>query len=223
VRVKEFGRVFSIPGRVRYVLGVPALATAGSGDRLSGHRSIHGYGLVPVTTTKEGETHMKKALLASLVTVLITACAMADTKPINLSLTPEVAVYDSSTFIKGLTLSIWGENEQSSLAFGIVNGTTGDSSGLSLGFLLNYADNYKGAQWAPVNYTKGNFLGWQAGCFNYVGGKAKGLQTGFLNIAEKADSCVQIGLVNLIHSNGEWFSELPEELAPGMIFVNWGF
>ena len=33
---------------------------------------------------------------------------------------------------------------------------------------------------------------------------------------------VQIGLVNLIPSNA-WFKNLPNQLAPGMIFVNWQF
>lgn len=178
-----------------------------------------------------------KTLLASLAAILVSTCVMAETKPINLSLTPEIAVHDSSTFIKGLTLSIWGENEQSSLALGIVNGTKGNSFGFSWAFMLNYADNYTGVQWAPVNYTKGNFIGWQDGWVNYTGGRMKGLQSGIVNyavtvtglqlgivnIAETADSSVQIGLVNIIHSNDEWFKALPEELAPGMIFVNWGF
>lgn len=178
-----------------------------------------------------------KTLLASVAALLFATCVMADTQPINLSLTPEIAVYDSSTMIKGLTLSIWGENEQTSLALGFVNGTKGDSAGLSWAFLLNYADNYRGVQWAPVNYTTGDFLGWQGGWVNYTGGRMKGLQSGivnyantatglqfgFVNFAEAADAGVQIGLVNIIRSNDEWFQELPDELAPGMIFVNWGF
>lgn len=36
------------------------------------------------------------------------------------------------------------------------------------------------------------------------------------------DKGVQIGVINLMPKN-EWFSELPEELAPGMIFINWHF
>jgi hypothetical protein len=178
-----------------------------------------------------------KTLYAMVAGLLLATCVMAETKPINLSLTPEIAIHDSSTFIRGLTLSIWGENEQSSLALGFVNGTTGDSKGLSWGFILNYADNYTGVQWAMANYNKGNFLGWQGGWANYTGGTMKGLQTGlvnyaetvtglqfgFVNIVDNADSAVQIGLVNLIKSNDEWFKGLPNELAPGMIFVNWGF
>jgi hypothetical protein len=168
--------------------------------------------------------------------LLIAGGAMAQTKPFNASLVPDVAVYNRNEQIKGLTLSIWGENPQTSLALGFVNGTTGQSAGLSLAFILNYAGSYKGLQWAPVNYTMGDFLGWQLGFVNYTGGFMKGLQTGwvnyagsltgvqfgFVNYAETAKTGVQIGLVNLIPSN-HWFSGLPNELAPGMIFVNWRF
>jgi hypothetical protein len=142
-------------------------------------------------------------------------------EPIQLSLTPDIAVYDRSETIEGLTLSIWGENPQTSLALGFVNGSTGQSAGLSWAFFLNYADDYKGVQWAAVNYTKGDFLGWQGGFVNYAG-KLTGLQLGFVNYAETAKTGVQIGIVNLMPHNA-WFSELPDELAPGMIFINWCF
>ncbi|OGV76435.1 MAG: hypothetical protein A3K18_12775 [Lentisphaerae bacterium RIFOXYA12_64_32] len=185
-----------------------------------------------------------KKLLACLATVLVSTGAMAGTKPVNLSLTPDIAICDRSETIEGLTLSIWGENEQTSLALGIANGSVGQSAGLSAG-VLNYADNYKGLQWALVNYTKEDFSGWQGGplfglifsVVNYTGGNMKGLQVGgvnyagrltglqlgVVNYAEAADAGVQIGLVNIIHQNTMWFSGLPDELAPGMVLVNWRF
>jgi len=161
--------------------------------------------------------------------------AFAD-KPINLSLTPDIALFNKHERINGLTLSIWGENPQTSLAIGIVNGSSGSSAGISLAFILNYADNYKGVMFAPINYVQGDFLGWQAGFVNYTEGLMKGLQTGvvnyagkltglqlgFVNFAETAETGVQIGLINLIPQNA-WFSNFPDELAPGMIFVNWRF
>ena len=179
---------------------------------------------------------MRKAIVL-LSFVLLSAVAMAETKAFNLSLTPDVAIQERGDSIEGLTLSIWGENQQTSLAIGFVNGSTGNSAGLSLGFLLNYTDNYKGVQWALVNYTTGDFLGWQGGIVNYVeknikglqtgllnyAGKFTGLQFGFVNFAENADAGVQIGLVNIIRSNQDWFNSFPDELAPGMIFVNWRF
>ena len=86
-----------------------------------------------------------KKLLIVFAGLLVASGAMAETRPFNLSLTPDVAVYERSDTIKGVTLSIWGENQQTSLAVGFVNGTIGESAGLSLG-LLNYAESYKGLQ-----------------------------------------------------------------------------
>lgn len=177
-----------------------------------------------------------KKLLIVLASLLVAGGAMAQTKPFNASITPDYSVYGRTVMVEGLTLSIWGENPQTSLALGIVNGTSGDSAGLSWAFILNYADNYKGIQWAPINYVTGDFLGWQLAFVNYTEGTMKGLQTGwvnyagkltglqfgFVNYAETAKTGVQIGLVNLIPDN-RWFSGLPNELAPGMIFVNWRF
>jgi hypothetical protein len=57
------------------------------------------------------------------------------------------------------------------------------------------------------------------GMINYAG-RLTGLQFGLVNYAATAETGVQIGLVNLIPSNA-WFTELPNQLAPGMIFVNW--
>ncbi len=178
---------------------------------------------------------MKKALVF-LMGMTIASGAMAGGKPLQLSLTPDVALHDRSTRIEGLSLGLWSENPQSALALGIVNGSTGQSEGLSWAFILNYADNYKGIHWAPINYTKGDFLGWQGGLVNYTEGRMKGLQTGYvnyagqltglqlglLNYARTAETGVQVGLVNLLPQN-EWFAGLPNELAPGMIFVNWRF
>lgn len=175
-------------------------------------------------------------ILTILACIMVATGAMAGSKPLQLSLTPDIAIYDRTERIEGLCLSLWGENPQTALALGFVNGSTGQSAGVSWAFILNYADSYKGIQWALVNYTKGDFLGWQAGLVNYTDGLMKGLQTGTVNYAGKltglqlglvnyaatAETGVQIGLVNLIPQN-EWFSKLPNELAPGMIFVNWRF
>ncbi len=178
---------------------------------------------------------MKKKLAVAVTGLLIASGAMAS-QPIQLSLTPDIAIFDRTERIEGLCLSIWGENPQAALALGFVNGSTGQSAGLSWAFILNYADSYKGIQWAPINYVKGDFLGWQGGFVNYSEGIMKGLQSGvvnyagrltglqfgFINYAATAETGVQIGLVNLIPQN-EWFKGLPDELAPGMIFVNWRF
>ena len=51
---------------------------------------------------------------------------MAGSKPLQLSLTPDIALFDRSETIEGLCLSIWGENPQTALALGIVNGSTAE-------------------------------------------------------------------------------------------------
>jgi hypothetical protein len=135
-----------------------------------------------------------------------------------------------------LTLSIWGQNQQHSLAIGFVNGTSGDSSGLCIG-LVNYGDKYTGVQWGIVNYEKGDFLGWQSAAVNYTDGMFTGFQSGWINyagnlngfqlglvnIADQAKAALQIGLVNIIQQNTMWFRELPDALAPGMVIANWRF
>jgi hypothetical protein len=63
--------------------------------------------------------------------------------------------------------------------------------------------------------------GFQCGVVN-VAGSLTGLQLGLVNYAAEASSGVQIGLVNVLPKN-EWFTALPNELAPGMILVNWRF
>lgn len=185
-----------------------------------------------------------KKVLACLAMALVTTGATAGTRPFNLSLTPDIAVYDRGETIEGLTLSIWGENQQSSLALGIVNGAIGQSAGLSVG-IVNYADTYSGLQWGLVNYARQDTVGWQGGFFlglvgsvvNYTEGSMRGFQSGVVNYAGRlgglqlglvnyagtAESGVQIGLVNVIHENAGWFTELPDELAPAMIIVNWRF
>ena len=160
------------------------------------------------------------------------------------SFTPEHALYPRSQRIQGLTLSFWGENPQTSLAIGLVNGSTGESAGLSLG-LANYAESYAGLQWSFANFAAQNFTGWQGGPLfgflvsgvNFVGGDMRGLQLGAVNLAgklsglqlglvnycQRAESGVQVGVINLIAENQYWFSRWPNEVGPGMVLVNWRF
>ena len=85
---------------------------------------------------------------------------LADESAFQASLTPDIAIHPRTTQINGLALNIWGENPQSSLNLGFVNGSTGDSQGLSWG-LLNYADSYTGVEWAWINVSREKFYGWQ--------------------------------------------------------------
>lgn len=180
---------------------------------------------------------MKKLLASAMCLCLAAAVrgAMPADEPFQASLTPDIAIYPPSQTISGLTLSIWGQNPQHSLALGFVNGTSGHSSGLSIG-LINYGDDYLGVQWAFVNYDTGDFLGWQKGVVNFTTGKftgfqlgivnyagdLNGFQLGVVNIADKAAG-LQIGIVNIIAQNNAWFTDLPDSLAPAFIIANWRF
>lgn len=179
-----------------------------------------------------------KKLLFCLSMLVFSVCAMAqigETRPFNFSITPDIAIYSRHTTIEGVTLSVWGENPQKSLALGIVNGTVGQSAGLSASFILNYNDSYKGVQWSIVNYSKRDSMGWDAGLIDFTenamtglatglvnyAGRLRGLQFGLINFVEDTDTGVQIGLINIIQTNNDWFSDLPNSLAPVMLFVNW--
>ena len=163
------------------------------------------------------------------------AIAHAEDAAFQLSLTPDIAIHSKTTQINGLALNIWGENPQHSLNLGIVNGSTGDSVGLSWAFIANSADSYTGVQWRLLNVSRSNFLGWQDGVLNYSQGKFTGLQSGWINIAQEFHGLqlgllnysenlrgVQIGFVNVARNN-PWFTEFPNKLATAFPIVNWSF
>lgn len=165
---------------------------------------------------------MKKLLFVVILCCFSTG-AFAETKGFQLSLTPDIAIQTKTTQIEGLTLGLWSQNPQNALALGIVNGSTGNSSGLSLGLLANYSENYKGAQLAWIaNYAKGEVTGFQWAAFNYAS-KLHGLQLGFINYAEAAENGLQVGLVNIMNNTKKWFGNFPNEVAPVMVLVNWRF
>lgn len=162
---------------------------------------------------------MLRKLILVMILSLLASGAWAETRGFQLSATPDVAIHPKTTQIEGITIGLWSENPQNAFAWGFVNGSTGNSSGLSLG-LVNYAQNYRGAQLSFVNYNKGEFKGLQWGAFNYAG-KLHGLQLGFVNYAGAADKGLQVGLINIMNQTQNWFTGFPDEVAPGMVFVNW--
>jgi hypothetical protein len=150
------------------------------------------------------------------------------------SLTPDIAIEAKDTRINGVALSIWGQNPQSALALGFINGSTGESKGFTWG-LVNYTESYNGVAWAFANFNNGTFNGWEDGLLNYSQGSFTGLQSGWVNISEEFNGLqigllnyakqldgVQIGFVN-VALNNPWFSEFPDKLATGFPIVNWSF
>jgi hypothetical protein len=143
--------------------------------------------------------------------------------PFQLSLTPDIAIHEEDTIIKGVALNIWGENPQRALNLGLINGSSGDSSGVSLGLLANYAEDYSGAHLAWfANYASGRFSGLQWSIFNYAE-TLKGVQLGWVNFADNMEKGLQVGLLNVIRNNVYWFGGLPNEVAPMMVLVNWRY
>lgn len=168
---------------------------------------------------------MKKLALVLIGCFLATGAfaAPAETRAFQLSLVPEVAIHPKTTYIKGFSLGLWNENPQSGVSLGFVNGTTGKSTGFVWAALGNYGDDYSGVQFAPfVNFNKGRLSGLQWAAFNYAG-TLNGLQFGVVNYAKTTESGFQVGLVNIISANEKWFGNFPDEVAPGMVFVNWRF
>ena len=162
---------------------------------------------------------MKKLILLSVLVASI-ASVKADAPFFQASLTPDIAIHSKTTEISGICLSIWGENPQSALALGFVNGSTGVSQGFTWSFILNYDENYTGVAWALVNVSKEKFVGWQGAAVN-VAKEFHGLQWGFVNYAENLRG-VQLGFIN-VAMNNPWFTDFPDKLATGFPIVNWSF
>ena len=160
-----------------------------------------------------------KRIIALIILGAATLSATAEEAFLQLSLTPDVALQSRDTVINGISLNIWGENEQSAFALGFVNGSTGHSCGVSWG-IVNYAESYTGLQIGFVNYVSEQFEGVQLGGVN-VAANASGLQWGFINYAENLRG-VQIGFINIVTEN-PWFDEFPDKLAMVFPIVNWSF
>lgn len=183
---------------------------------------------------------MKKWFLFAALAAVTTGLQAQDSHPFQASLTPDVAIYPKTAEIRGLSLSIWGENPQHGVALGFVNGSTGESSGFTWS-LFNYADSYTGVSWGLGNYSQTSFTGWQGGILffpcliNVAKGKCVGFQEGVVNYSEEFHGFqlavvnyteqlhgLQIGLVN-IAMNNPWFDDFPDKLAKGFVIVNWSF
>jgi hypothetical protein len=177
---------------------------------------------------------MKKIITLSVLTLGALSLS-AQEAHFQASLTPGLAIESRDTFISGVSLNIWGENPQSGLTLGFVNGSTGESSGFTLG-LVNYDDSYNGVQWGLVNFSRESFVGWQKGIVNCSQGTFDGFQSGvvnytedfhgfqlgLLNYSQNLRGGLQIGLLNVAENNG-WFDEFPDKLATAFPIVNWSF
>ena len=170
---------------------------------------------------------MKKAFCCTIFVVFIImsvliSTAFGDVKPIQLSIWETVQLFDASTNIHGLRLSIYGVNEQvHGVDWGIVPKVTGDFLGWQCGVINLVGGNATCYQEGFVNLVEGDFLGWQHGAVNINKSQTVGLQTalfnktdgmrgvqfGFVNITETLYG-LQIGIINL-NNSGNPFKFLP--------------
>jgi hypothetical protein len=184
---------------------------------------------------------MKKLMIAALVAATAVGSYAKDAG-FQLSLTPDIALQDRDTNITGASLGVWNENPSTQFQWqlGFVNGSTGDSVGVKwfvfLPTIYNYAENYTGLSWGIVNYASGDFVGAQLGAVN-MANSLTGVQWGIVNIATKVDGGFQWGLVNYAETthnlfqlglanimvDNNWFTDFPNDLAKGFVFVNWSF
>jgi hypothetical protein len=178
---------------------------------------------------------MKKLFVITALIISAATLQAEESHAFQASLTPDIAIYPKTAEINGLSLGIWGENPQHGAAIGVVNGSTGESSGFTWA-VVNYSDTYTGVALGWVNVSKTSFVGWQYGLVNVAKGeftgfqsgwifnyaqKMKGLQLGLVNYSENLHG-VQIGLANIVINNG-WFNDFPDKLATGFPIANWSF
>ncbi|UCE65128.1 MAG: hypothetical protein JSU85_09625 [Candidatus Zixiibacteriota bacterium] len=153
--------------------------------------------------------------LMAIMLVSVSSPAMAQSKPIQLSLFTPVQIFNENIPISGIRLSlIYGRSVSvTGLDWGLVNHTTtGKSMGVQFG-LVGIADaDFMGWQDNWVNVVKGDFEGLQWGAVNYAN-YANGLQLGIVNYAATMKG-LQIGLVNIIGQGGQF---------PVFPIVNWSF
>jgi len=160
----------------------------------------------------------RKLIIVSLTMLLITlvsASAVAEEKPIQLSLFTPVQLFPEDTPISGIRLNlIYGRNVSvTGLDWGLVNHTTtGKFTGVQFGFVGLAESDFLGWQDNAVNIVQGNFEGFQWGVVNYAN-YANGLQLGLVNYAASMKG-LQIGLVNIIQQGGAF---------PVFPIVNWSF
>jgi hypothetical protein len=145
--------------------------------------------------------------------VIFATNAQAQSKPVQLALFNPVQIFDESTSISGIRISlIYGKNASvGGLDWGFVNQTTsGKSTGWQASFVGINATDFVGLQTGFVNLTDGNIEGVQWGFYNHAG-YMNGLQLGFINHCGSMKG-LQIGLVNIIQTGGQF---------PVFPIVNW--
>lgn len=108
-------------------------------------------------------------------------------KPFNLALWNPIQIYDETTLIHGVRLSLYGKNDgMQGVDIGIINATE--------------EEGFKGLQYGIIGINSSDMVGLQLNTlFNHNGGMGRGFQFGVLNHSTKMVGC-QIGFVNATDS-----------------------
>jgi len=153
--------------------------------------------------------------LAIVFIIFMSFPAVAQDRPIQLSLFAPVQLFPEDTHISGIRLSlIYGRNVSvTGLDWGLVNHTTtGKFTGVQFGCVGLADSDFLGWQDNAINIVKGDFEGFQWGFVNYAN-YAHGIQLGFVNYAAGMKG-LQIGFVNIIKQGGAF---------PVFPIINWSF
>lgn len=159
--------------------------------------------------------HYAGIVMTTLTFVFVVQPALAQQKPIQLSLFAPVQIVSEENGVAGIRLSLlYGKNAYvSGFDWGLVShSTSGTSKGVQFGLVGIVDGGFVGWQNTAVNITKHNFEGFQWGVVNYAG-SASGFQLGLVNYAMTMKG-LQIGLVNIIKQGGQF---------PVFPIVNWSF
>lgn len=166
------------------------------------------------TPVHQEDPAMKK-LIAVLAVAFTVVAAQArdpyDRYGLQLSLFPELQIFDQDVHITGLKLNlIWGYNtavsgidlglfggagDMEGIQVNLINYAHGEAVGLRLG-VLNLADDTAGIELGLVNYAAVGSENLRIGLVN-VARESKGLHIGLINYTEFMHG-VQIGLINII-------------------------
>ncbi|MBU8922601.1 MAG: hypothetical protein KOO63_12355 [Bacteroidales bacterium] len=156
-----------------------------------------------------------RLMFSFIIFTLVSIPAMAENRPVQLSLFTPIQIFPENDAITGIRLNlIYGRNASvTGLDWGLVNHTTtGTTTAWQIGVVGLVDTDFTGWQDNHVNIVKGNFKGFQSGVFNYAR-SATGFQLGIVNYAESMNG-LQIGIVNIIGEGGAF---------PVLPIVNWSF
>lgn len=174
-------------------------------------------------------SRFRLAALFGVMLAMSASSAVAQSKPIQLSLVTPIQIVPEDQAISGFRFNlIYGRNAaMTGLDIGLVNHTRpGGVEGVQFGILGLSEGGFTGWQANWVNITEAAMKGVQTGLYNSEG-SGEGLQWGFVNTADfhnglqlsfvnyaRTLNGVQIGLVNIIKEGGAF---------PIFPIVNWSF